>query len=99
MSAVAMQNNQQPSSASQLTPPERRKEPLHASVKSALTRYFRDLDGHDANGIYDMVIGQVEHAMLESIMQYTRSNQTRAAEMLGINRSTLRKKLKLYGLI
>ena len=44
-------------------------------------------------------IALVEQAMLESVMQHTRSNQTRAAEVLGINRSTLRKKLKLYGLL
>jgi Fis family transcriptional regulator len=78
---------------------ERRKQPLRACVQSSLDRYFSDLDGHDAEGIYDMVIGQVEQAMLESIMQHTRSNQTRAAEVLGINRSTLRKKLKQHGLL
>ena len=78
---------------------ERRKEPLRACVQSALDLYFMDLDGHQADGVYDMVVGQVEQAMLESVMQHTRSNQTRAAEVLGINRSTLRKKLKLYGLL
>jgi Fis family transcriptional regulator len=78
---------------------ERRKQPLRTSVQSALELYFRDLDGHDADGVYDMVVGQVEQAMLESIMQHTRGNQTRAAEVLGINRSTLRKKLKLHGLL
>ncbi|HED52033.1 MAG TPA: DNA-binding transcriptional regulator Fis [Gammaproteobacteria bacterium] len=78
---------------------ERRKEPLRACVQSALEIYFKDLDGHDAEDVYDMVIGQVEQAMLESVMQQTRSNQTRAAEVLGINRSTLRKKLKLYDLL
>ncbi len=78
---------------------ERRKEPLRACVQSALDLYFLDLDGHQADGVYDMVVGQVEQAMLESVMQHTRSNQTRAAEVLGINRSTLRKKLKLYGLL
>jgi Fis family transcriptional regulator len=78
---------------------ERRKQPLRACVQSALELYFSDLDGHRADGVYDMVIGQVEQAMLESVMQHTRSNQTRAAEVLGINRSTLRKKLKLYGLL
>jgi len=98
MNAVAMQTSQ-PSTVSQLTHTERRKQPLRASVQYALERYFRDLEGHDADCVYDMVIGQVEQAMLESIMQHTRSNQTRAAEMLGINRSTLRKKLKLYGLL
>jgi Fis family transcriptional regulator len=98
MSAVVMQTSQ-PSTVSQLTHTERRKQPLRASVQYALERYFRDLEGHDADCVYDMVIGQVEQAMLESIMQHTRSNQTRAAEMLGINRSTLRKKLKLYGML
>ena len=78
---------------------ERRKEPLWACVQSALDLYFKDMDGHQADGVYDMVVGQVEQAMLESVMQHTRSNQTRAAEVLGINRSTLRKKLKLYGLL
>jgi Fis family transcriptional regulator len=92
MNALAMQS-------SGLAQTERRKQPLRASVQSALERYFEDLDGHDADCVYDMVIGQVEQAMLESIMLHTRSNQTRAAEMLGINRSTLRKKLKLYGLL
>jgi Fis family transcriptional regulator len=98
MSAVAMHSSQ-PATVSQLTHSERRKQPLRASVKSALERYFRDLDGHDPDAVYDMVIGQVEQAMLESIMQHTRSNQTRAAEILGINRSTLRKKLKRYELL
>jgi Fis family transcriptional regulator len=78
---------------------ERRKQPLRACVQSALELYFADLEGHRANRVYDMVIGQVEQAMLESVMQHVRSNQTRAAEVLGINRSTLRKKLKLYGLL
>jgi len=78
---------------------ERRKEPLRACVQSSLDLYFMDLDGHQADGVYNMVVEQVEQAMLESVMQHTRSNQTRAAEVLGINRSTLRKKLKLYGLL
>lgn len=78
---------------------ERRKEPLRASVQCALERYFTDLGGHPAEGVYDLVVGQVEQAMLESIMQHTRGNQTKASEVLGINRSTLRKKLKIHGLL
>ena len=96
MSAVIMESGV---GTPQLPASERRKQPLRACVQSALEIYFKDLDGHDAEGVYDMVIGQIEHAMLESVMQHTRSNQTRAAEVLGINRSTLRKKLKLYGLL
>ncbi len=83
----------------QLSTCERRKQPLRTCVLASLDLYFSDLDGHDAEDVYDMVIGQVEQAMLESVMQHTRSNQTRAAEVLGINRSTLRKKLKLHGLL
>jgi Fis family transcriptional regulator len=78
---------------------ERRKQPLRTSVLTALERYFNDLEGHRADNVYDMVIGQVEQAMLECVITRTRGNQTRAAEVLGINRSTLRKKLKLYGLL
>ena len=96
MSAVIQESG---AGAPQLPTRERRKQPLRACVQSALEIYFQDLDGHDAGDVYDMVLGQVEQAMLESVMQHTRSNQTRAAEVLGINRSTLRKKLKLYGLL
>lgn len=78
---------------------ERRRQPLRACVQSALEMYFMDLDGHPAEAVYELVIGQVEHAMLESVMLHTRGNQTRAAEVLGINRSTLRKKLKRYDLL
>ncbi|VAW74100.1 DNA-binding protein Fis [hydrothermal vent metagenome] len=96
MSAVIQESGV---SAPQLPTRERRKEPLRACVQSALDIYFRDLDGHNGEAVYEMVIGQVEQAMLESVMLHTRSNQTRAADVLGINRSTLRKKLKLYGLL
>lgn len=96
MSAVIMESGV---ATPQLPTSERRKQPLRTCVHSALEIFFNDLDGHDAEGVYDMVIGQIEHAMLESVMRHTRSNQTRAAEVLGINRSTLRKKLKIYGLL
>lgn len=78
---------------------ERRKQPLRACVQSALEIYFVDMDDHLPNDVYDMVINQVEQAMLESVMTHVRGNQTRAAATLGINRSTLRKKLKMYSLL
>ena len=85
--------------AKQLPKGERRKQPLRICVQSSLDLYFMDLDGHPPEGIYDMVIGEVEQAMLESVMLHVRGNQTRAAEALGMNRSTLRKKLKHYRLL
>ena len=77
---------------------ERRREPLKQTVQNCLERYLADLNGHDPNGIYQMVLTQVEQGMLETIMDEVAGNQTRAAEMLGISRSTLRKKLIQYGL-
>ena len=72
--------------------------PLRDSVKQALRNYLSQLDGQDVNDLYELVLSEVEHPMLDMIMQYTRGNQTRAANMLGINRGTLRKKLKKYGM-
>ncbi|BAZ93207.1 hypothetical protein TspCOW1_18670 [Thiohalobacter sp. COW1] len=70
--------------------------PLRGSVKECLELYFKDLDGHDPSDVYQMVINEVEPVMLETVMQYAGGNQTHAAEILGINRSTLRKKLRQY---
>ncbi len=75
-----------------------REGPLAACVKSALERYFRQLDGEKATDLYDLVLKQVEKPLLEVVMNHAQSNQCKAAEMLGINRNTLRKKLRLYGL-
>jgi len=77
---------------------ERRKEPLRQTVGSCLDRYFADMSDHDLTDVYQMVLDQVEPGLLETVMQHAEGNQTRAAEMLGINRGTLRKKLKQYGL-
>ena len=72
--------------------------PLRDSVKQALRNYLSQLDGQDVNDLYELVLAEVERPMLDMVMQYTRGNQTRAATMLGINRGTLRKKLKKYGM-
>ena len=74
------------------------KEPLRECVRDALNAYFRQLDGHAAADLYRLVMSEVEQPLLETVMQYTQGNQTRAARALGISRSTLRKKLALYGL-
>jgi Fis family transcriptional regulator len=72
--------------------------PLHRCVKEMLDKYFKDLDGHGTENLYDLVLREVEHPLLESVMQYTRGNQSKAAALLGINRGTLRKKLKNHRL-
>jgi Fis family transcriptional regulator, factor for inversion stimulation protein len=68
------------------------------SVEKSLDEYFRRLDGEPPHGIYDMVISHVERAMLASVMTRTNGNQTQAADMLGVNRNTLRSKLNKYGI-
>jgi Fis family transcriptional regulator len=77
---------------------ERRKQPIRRSVQSAIELYLNDLNGHQVNDLYDMVLGEVEPALLNVVMHHVDGNQSHAAEMLGITRVTLRKKLKLYGL-
>jgi Fis family transcriptional regulator len=62
-------------------------------VRRNLNRYFRDLDGEAPHAVYDMVIAGVEKPMLEVVLKQAAGNQTIAAEMLGISRSTLRRKL------
>ncbi len=63
-------------------------------VRQSLERYFKDLDGEPAHGIYDMVLGNVERSMIETVLHKAEGNQSIAAEMLGINRNTLRKKVQ-----
>lgn len=62
-------------------------------IRRNLNRYFRDLDGESPHAIYDMVLATVEKPMLEVVLKHAAGNQTIAAEMLGISRSTLRRKL------
>ncbi|MCW8824805.1 MAG: DNA-binding transcriptional regulator Fis [Gammaproteobacteria bacterium] len=72
--------------------------PLNGSVSDALDRYFKNLDGHDPDDLYQLFMGEVERPLLQRVLKYTDGNQTRAAAVLGINRGTLRKKLIQYGL-
>lgn len=72
---------------------------LSDCVRRTLNRYFRDLDGERPCAIYDMVLADVEKPMLEVVMRQADGNQTVAAEILGINRNTLRRKLTEHGLL
>jgi Fis family transcriptional regulator len=72
---------------------------LRDSVTAAVRHYLKDLDGQLSTDVYQMVLAEIEAPLLEEIMAYTRNNQTKASIMLGLNRGTLRKKLKQYNLI
>ena len=73
-------------------------DPLCQCVQRSLKHYFKDLNGEDPSNLYSMVIEEIEKPLLKVVMEQAESNQTRAAQLLGINRNTLRKKLKYYGL-
>lgn len=73
--------------------------PIELCIQDSLNTYFADLAGDAPSGVYDMVIGAVEKPMLIMVMQRAKDNQSLAAEYLGINRNTLRKKLLQHGLL
>jgi Fis family transcriptional regulator len=77
---------------------EQKDEPLRECVRNALSRYLEQMDGHGVNDMYQMVLSEVEPPMLQIVLSHCGGNQTRAAQMLGMSRSTLRKKLSEYGL-
>ena len=63
-------------------------------VRRSLERYFKDMDGEKPTSIYEMVLKNIEKPMIETVLGRAKGNQTLAAEMLGINRNTLRKKMQ-----
>ena len=70
---------------------------LSECVEVAIKDYFKQLEGHHTANLYDMLLAEVEAPMLKATLEHTKGNQCRAAEILGISRGTLRKKLKTYG--
>ena len=72
---------------------------LREAVTASVRQYLEELDGQMSTDVYQMVLAEIEAPLLEEIMAYTRNNQTKASIMLGLNRGTLRKKLKQYGLL
>jgi Fis family transcriptional regulator len=71
-----------------------RQNEIAESVRKALERYFRDMDGERPSDIYDMVLKNVEKPMIETVLGKAAGNLTLAAAMLGIDRNTLRKKMQ-----
>ncbi len=71
---------------------------LSHAVKHSIRRYLYELDGTLPNNMYELVLKQIEQPLFEAILEHTKGNQSRAAELLGLNRGTLRKKLRSYNL-
>ena len=71
---------------------------LSDSVRDAIEKYFEDLDGQSPNDLYDLVLSQIERPLFETVMSHTRGNMSKASEVLGLNRGTLRNRLIKYGL-
>jgi Fis family transcriptional regulator len=75
------------------------KQSIEECVRKSLEKFFKDLDGEPAHNVYEMVVLTVEKPILEVAMEQASGNQSVAAEILGINRNTLRKKLQHHGLL
>jgi Fis family transcriptional regulator len=75
------------------------KDSIQDVVKKSLEKYFKDLGEQTPSNVYEMVVSTVEKPILEAVMTRADGNQSLAAEMLGINRNTLRKKLQQHGLL
>lgn len=72
---------------------------IEESIRTTLETYFRDLRGADPHSMYDMIVTTVERPLLEEVLRQADGNQSRAAEWLGINRNTLRRKLVEHKLV
>jgi Fis family transcriptional regulator len=72
--------------------------PLRSLTEQALDDYFTSLNGHAPGHLYDLVLREVEEPLFRAVLDYSDGNQSRAADILGINRGTLRKKLRVYGI-
>lgn len=72
---------------------------LRDSIKRALQGYFDELGKEQPANVYNMVLELFELPLLQKVMEYTRNNQSRAAKIMGLSRGTLRKKLKIYGML
>lgn len=73
--------------------------PLPAQVQIAVEQYLTALAGEEPAGMYELFLAQLERPLLEVVLRHTRGNQSKTAQILGLNRGTLRTKLKQYGLM
>tara|TARA_B100001250_G_scaffold71019_1_gene57347 strand:- start:689 stop:955 length:267 start_codon:yes stop_codon:yes gene_type:complete len=75
------------------------KKPLKEDVRKAMKRYYQQLDSNMPVDVYKLVLDEVEPPLLEATMNFVNQNQSKASQILGINRTTLRTKLKKHGLL
>ena len=72
---------------------------LRSEVEKALDRYFDQIENEPVTNLHQMVMSEVEEPLLQAVMRFTGNNQSKASIMLGLNRGTLRTKLKHYGML
>lgn len=92
-------NHLEPIQATDNTLPAQQENTLRAEVERSLSRYFENIEDEAVTDLHHMVISEVEAPLIESAMRHCGNNQSKASIMLGLNRGTLRTKLKLYGLL
>ena len=71
---------------------------LREFVRQSMKEYFKKIDGFSINNIYNLVVGEVEKPLIEETIKYCKGNQSKASEILGLSRGTLRKKMKQYNI-
>ena len=76
-----------------------KKKPLSEQVKKAMKKYFATLGDTNPKNVYELVMAEVEPELLKAVMRHTNENQSKSADILGMNRATLRKKLHRYNII
>lgn len=79
--------------------PVQQENTLRSEVDKALNRYFQNIEDEPVTDLHQLVMSEVEAPLIEAVMRHTRNNQSKASIMLGLNRGTLRTKLKQYGLL
>ncbi|PCI76822.1 MAG: DNA-binding transcriptional regulator Fis [SAR86 cluster bacterium] len=92
-------NHLEPIQVQDNTPTAPQENTLRAEVERSLKRYFENIEDEAVTDLHHMVISEVEAPLIEAVMRYCGNNQSKASIMLGLNRGTLRTKLKLYGLL
>jgi Fis family transcriptional regulator, factor for inversion stimulation protein len=78
--------------------PESKNKCLGDNVRDAVEKYFKDMDGHEPDDLHELIMSQVEKPLIESVIDNARGNISRAAQLLGLNRGTLRNRMQKYGL-